>query len=420
MIEANEYAYRRNRVLEKLPDGSISIFFAGVGVKCSADENFDFVVNKNFYYLTGIEQENSVLMLVKADGETNSYLFIDEKDEKVEKWIGIKLTTEEAREISGIENVLLRTSFDGKLAAALSGDMTYFGKIENVYLDLEKDLKIGDSQLTLCLKEDLLKAYPQIKVEDNHDIVMKLRMIKSQAEIDMIREAIATTDVALKNVLRGLKPGMFEYNLRNIFEFNVREDVNAAIAFHSIVAGGVNATILHYPHAKEILNQGELVLLDVGASKSHYCADISRTYPISGKFSELQKKIYQIVLDCNKQTAKFMRPGINLKEVQMFAQNYLAEECAAQGLIPSKENIRDVYYHSVSHHLGLDTHDGTERDSMLEPGMIITCEPGLYFKEYGIGIRIEDDILITENGSECLSKDIIKEIDDIERILISK
>ena len=420
MIDANEYAYRRNRVLEKLPDGSISLFFAGVGVKCSADENFDFVVNKNFYYLTGIEQDNSVLMLVKADGETNSYLFIDEKDEKVEKWLGIKLTTEEARDISGIDNVLIRTSFDGKLSAALSSDMTYFGKIDTIFLDLEKDLKIGDSQFTTDLKDKLSSAYPQLKVEDNHKIVMKLRMIKSQAEIDMIREAISTTDVALKNVLKELRPGMFEYNLRNIFEFTVREDVNAGIAFHSIVAGGINATILHYPHAKELLNDGELVLLDVGAAKSYYCADISRTYPISGKFSALQRKIYQIVLDCNKQTAKFIRPGINLKEVQMFAQNYLAEECAAQGLIPSKDRIRDVYYHSVSHHLGLDTHDSEERDSMLEPGMIITCEPGLYFKEFGIGVRIEDDILITDNGSECLSKDVIKEIEDIERILISK
>lgn len=420
MIESSEYQVRRAKVLEQLPNGSVAILYAGVGKKSSADENYDFEVNRNFYYLTGIEQENSVLLLVKAEGDTNCFLFVDEKDEKVEKWLGIKLTTQEAKDISGIENVLMRSSFDGKVSAALSRDVSQFGHIESLFLDLEPELKIDDCKSTTILSDEFKNAYPGLKICDIHDIVMKIRMVKSKAEIDLICEAINTTDVALRNVLKNLNAGRFEYNLRNVFEFAVREDLNSGLAFHSIVAGGKNAVILHYPSAQDILLENDLVLLDVGARKSLYCADISRTYPVSGKFSEIQKKIYQIVLECNKQTAKFMKPGVTMKEVNQFAKDYLAEECFEKGLIESKDKITDVYYHSVSHHLGLDTHDGSDRVSALVPGNVITCEPGLYFKDLGIGVRIEDDVLITEEGSEVLSKNVIKEIEEIERILIYK
>ena len=420
MIKAQEYEQRREKLFEKLDDGSITILFAGVAKKKSGDADYDFCVNRNFYYLTGIEQDNSILMLVKADGETSTYLFIDEKDIKKEQWIGFKLTDDEAREISNIENVCLRSSFEGKLSVALSKGMTHFGEIKKIYLDLEKELKIDECKSTNEFKEELLAKYPSIQVEDVYDKIMKLRIIKSPAEIELIKDAIHTTDVALRNVLSKMEAGRFEYNLRNIFEFTVKEDLNATLAFPSIVAGGKNAVILHYPNAQDMIKEGDLVLLDVGACKSNYCADISRTYPISGKYSELQAKIYSIVLNCNKQTAKFIRPGIQLKEVQQFALDFLAEECFAQGLIESKEDIRKVYYHSVSHHLGLDTHDGNDRDSKLEPGMVITCEPGLYFKDYGIGVRIEDDVLVTEDGSEVLSKDVMKEIDEIETILRDK
>lgn len=420
MIKAQEYEQRREKLFEKLDDGSITILFAGVAKKKSGDADYDFCVNRNFYYLTGIEQDNSILMLVKADGETSTYLFIDEKDIKKEQWIGFKLTDDEAREISNIENVCLRSSFDGKLSVALSKGMTHFGEIKKIYLDLEKELKIDECKSTNEFKNELLAKYPSIQVEDVYDKIMKLRIIKSPAEIELIKDAIHTTDVALRNVLSKMEAGRFEYNLRNIFEFTVKEDLNATLAFPSIVAGGKNAVILHYPNAQDMIKEGDLVLLDVGACKSNYCADISRTYPISGKYSELQAKIYSIVLNCNKQTAKFIRPGILLKEVQQFALDFLAEECFAQGLIESKEDIRNVYYHSVSHHLGLDTHDGNDRDSKLEPGMVITCEPGLYFKDYGIGVRIEDDVLVTEDGSEVLSKDVMKEIDEIETILRDK
>lgn len=416
MIKADEFQKRREKILAKLENNSLAILFAGQARKKSGDASFPFEINRNFFYLTGIEQENSVLMLVKCDGEISEYLFIDEKNEKVEKWAGIKMDIESAKEISGINTVLMRSSFDGKLDAIFSNDMSHFGEIKQVYLDLEKELKISECVSTVHFSEDIKNKF-HVNVVDINELILKERMVKSEAEIDCIKEAIETTDMGIRNALRVMKAGRYEYNLRNAFEYAIMEEYGTTLAFATIIASGKNGVVLHYPEAKDMLRDGDLVLFDLGAAKSHYSADISRTFPINGRFSNLQKKIYQIVLECNKATIKFIRPGISLVELNEYAKNFLAEECYAQGLISSKEDIAQVYYHSVSHHLGLDTHDGNDRSSPLVAGNVITCEPGLYFKEFGIGIRIEDDVLVTENGREVLSKNIIKEIDEIERLL---
>ena len=416
MIDKEEYTLRRNKLFNLLDDNSVTIIFSCVARKKSADENYDFVPNKNFYYLTGIEQENSILLLIKNDGEKQSYLFVDEKDEKIEKWIGYKLTLKEARDISGVDNVAVRTTFDGKMLAFFDSNDATHERISKFYLDLEPELKIGESKSTQTYQKEL-EVVHKLEVCDVGPMIGELRKIKSEAEIDLLREAIETTNLGLKHALLELKEGKYEYNLRNAFEFAVAEDQDAKLGFASIVASGENATILHYPSQKDKIKKGDLVLFDVGAAKNYYSADISRTYPENGRFNELQRKIYEIVLNCNKQTAKFMRPGITLIEANEFAKEFLAAECVEKGLLSSKEEISRVYYHSVSHFLGLDTHDSGNRYDKLVPGNVVTCEPGLYFKELGIGVRIEDDVLITENGSEVLSDGILKEVNEIEKML---
>ena len=419
MIDKNEYTVRRSKLFNMLDDNSVTILFSGVGRKKSGDENYEFVPNKNFYYLTGIEQENSILMLIRNDGEKLAYLFVDEKDEKVEKWIGYKLTLSEAKEISGVENVAVRSTFEGKMLAFFDSNNSTSEKIAKFYLDLEPELKIAESKSTQTYKKEL-EVVHHLEVADVGGLVGELRKVKSEAEIELIREAIATTDLGLKHALLEMKANKYEYNLRNAFEFAVFEDQDAKLAFASIVARGENATILHYPSQKDRVRHDDLVLFDVGAAKDYYASDISRTYPVSGKFNELQRKIYEIVLNCNKQTAKFMHPGITLMEANEFAKSFLASECVEKGLIASKEEIGKVYYHSVSHYMGLDTHDCGSKNDKLVPGNVVTCEPGLYFKDLGIGVRIEDDVLITEDGSEVLSDGIIKEIADIEKMLGSR
>ena len=416
MIGKDEYTLRRNKLFNALDDNSVTILFSGAGRKKSGDENYAFTPNRNFYYLTGISQENSISLLIKNDNEKQSYLFVEEKDEKLEKWTGYRLTLDQAREISGIENVCVRTTFEGKMLAFFSDNESTNEKISKFYLDLEPELKIAESKSTQTYKKEL-EVVHHLEVLDVGSIIGELRKIKSEAEIEMIREAIETTNLGLKHALLELGPGKHEYNLRNAFEFAVKEDQDSLFAFASIVASGENATILHYPSQKDMVKTNDLVLFDVGASNGYYSADISRTYPASGKFNELQRKIYEIVLNCNKQTAKFMRPGITLMEANEFAKNFLADECVEKGLISSKEEIGKVYYHSVSHFLGLDTHDYGSKNDKLVPGNVVTCEPGLYFKELGIGVRIEDDVLITEEGSEVLSESIVKDVDAIESML---
>ena len=416
MIEKDEYTLRRNKLFNALDDNSVTILFSGAGRKKSGDENYAFTPNRNFYYLTGISQENSILLLIKNDNERQSYLFVEEKDEKLEKWTGYRLTLDQAREISGIENVCVRTTFEGKMLAFFSDNESTNEKISKFYLDLEPELKIAESKSTQTYKKEL-EVVHHLEVLDVNSIIGELRKIKSEAEIEMIREAIETTNLGLKHALLELGPGKHEYNLRNAFEFAVKEDQDSLFAFSSIVAAGENATILHYPSQKDMVKTNDLVLFDVGASSGYYAADISRTYPASGKFNEVQRKIYEIVLNCNKQTAKFMRPGITLMEANEFAKNFLADECVEKGLISSKEEIGKVYYHSVSHFLGLDTHDFGSKNDKLVPGNVVTCEPGLYFKDLGIGVRIEDDVLITEEGSEVLSENIVKDVDAIESML---
>ena len=419
MIDKTEYAVRRNKLFGMLDDNSVTILFSGVAKNKSGDEDYPFTVNKNFYYLTGIEQENSVLMLVKNEEEKSTYLFIDDKDEKKEKWIGYKLTLKEARDISGIDNVAIRSTFDGKMLAFFDGNNSTSERISKFYLDLQPELKIGSSKSTESYKKELEVSH-NVEVLDVAPLVGELRKIKSEAEIECLKEAIETTNLGLKHALLELKSGKYEYSLKHDFEFAVFEDQNSILGFPSIVAAGVNATILHYPTSKDKVKSNDLVLFDVGAAKDYYSADISRTYPASGKFNELQRKIYEIVLNCNKQTIKFMRPGITLMEANEFAKNFLADECVEKGLIENKADISRVYYHSVSHFLGLDTHDCGIKDDKLVPGNVVTCEPGLYFKEFGIGVRIEDDILITEDGSVNLSEGIVKEVDAIEKMLRSR
>lgn len=417
----NELNIRRQKIIEQMKDNSVMIIFAGVGKKRSADENYPFVVNRNFYYLTGISQENSALMIVKSEGEDKTYLFVDERDPLKEKWIGKKLSFEEAKELSGISNIILTNSLPAKIDAVLSQSSDQYGEISSLYLDLEKELKIDECKSTIDFSKELHEMYNKVDIIDIYPEIIKLRMIKSPYEIAQLREAIKITESGIQKLLLITKPGLYEYNLVNTFLYEI-SDNGASLSFPTICASGDNATTLHYPFASDVISEDSLILLDLGAAHENYCADISRTIPASGKFTTLQKTIYNIVLECNKAVINYIKPGLTLLKLQEFTIDFLSAECLSKGLINTREEIKDVYYHGVSHCLGLDTHDPDleHRQGLLKPGMVVTVEPGLYFKKYGIGVRIEDDVLVTENGSDNLSKDILKDPEDIEHLMASR
>ena len=417
MINKEEYAQRREKIYNSIEDNSVVILFAGAAPKRSADETYEFVVNRNFYYLTGIKQESSIFLAYKQDGIVTDYLFILEENENIEKWTGRRLKVDEAREISGINNVLDLTSYHSELDLILSKKKIGIEKLNTLYLDLEPNNLLDDNKTTKVIAEELTLNYPWLTVKDIYRTIILKRMVKSPAEVSEIQEAINKTNLGLKNILKKIRPGLYEYQLSSLFYYTIQDYDHSELSFPTICASGENATTLHYPFANSLIKDNDLVLFDLGSENNLYCGDISRTYPASGTFTDKQKEIYSIVLNCNKEIIKAIKPGVTLKELNTLATEILAKGLLNLEVIQNESEIKKYYFHSIGHHLGLDTHDPSDRDLPLVPGNVITDEPGLYIKELGIGIRIEDDILVTEDGSYNLSNSIIKEINDIEKAL---
>jgi Xaa-Pro aminopeptidase len=420
MISVKEFRDRRNKLYSLLEDNSVLILYAGVAKKLSADEDYEFLANRNFYYLTNIEQEGSILLAIKSDQIITEFLFVSEYDENKEKWTGIRLTSEEACKKSGITNVLYLNTFEAQLAMILNKSLHTFGRFENIYLDLDSEIKVSERTTTREVMEKMQEKYQELKFFDVYRTICDLRGVKTAQEVEEVKEAVAKTKIGLNNIIKTLQPGMFEYQLSALFKYTISDFDNSDLSFPTICATGKNAIILHYPNGKSKIEAGDLVLFDLGAKNNGYCGDISRTFPASGRFSELQRTIYEIVLGCNKMIIKSVKPGVTLKELQQKAVDYMARKCLEANLIKSLEEIRKVYYHSVSHHIGLDCHDPMNMTTPLVSGNIISDEPGLYFKELGIGVRIEDDILVTDDGCYCLSGNIIKEVNDIEKAMLYK
>ena len=408
---------RRNRVFDLMQENSALILFAGAAKIHSEDEFLPYDANRNFFYLTNIEQENSVLLMIKGIGERKIYLFVDEYNETKEKWTGRRLTNDEASYISGIENIYSTGSYENMLSLALARDNNQYGQISHLYIDLSPELKIKDEFYTKDLAKFVENEYPHIEVINLHPSLTKLRMIKQSDEIANLIKAINLTNEGIHEMILNLKEGLYEHDLADIFEMYGRKNGRHPLAFSTIVASGKNATCLHYPSQNDIVKEDDLILFDLGYKNEGYCADISRTFPVNGVFKGTQKKVYEAVLNTNKAVITYVRAGMTIADLQEYAKQCLKAECVRLGLMHKDEDIFKYYFHNVSHHLGIDTHDVSDRNLPLENGNVITVEPGLYFANLGIGVRIEDDVLIKDGKGECLSKGIVKEISDVEELM---
>jgi Xaa-Pro aminopeptidase len=398
-----------------MAEDSCVLMYSGMPYQFTNDATYPFFANRNFLYLTGVEQEHCALMLVKSSQGNKTYLFVDEIDELKTRWVGKKIHTEEAKTISGIHDVLYTSLIDVRLKEVLK-ENGLFGSIKTLYLDLEKNLVYETNlRTTEGLRQEMLALYPTLIIESIVPFITKLRMIKSEHEIAALRQAIKATAHGLSHIKKYLKPGLFEYQIEGLFQYAIKEYNNLTTSFDTIIASGKNAIVLHYPNPKDKINDGVLVLCDLGARVEGYAGDITRTYPANRSFNPLQRQVYSIVLKANEMIIKMAKPGLTILDLQKATIEFFKKECVKEGLIKTPEEIGQIYYHNVSHHLGLDTHDPIQRDLPLVPGCVITVEPGLYIKELGIGIRIEDDILITEDGAENLSIDIPKSIEALEK-----
>ena len=403
--------FRRQKLGANIKDNSLLILFSGDAPVRSGDQFYEYTPHRNFYYLTNLDRPKMAYVLRKFNGVMEDYLFIETVSEVEEKWTGKRMSKEEATEISGIKNVFPESELRNMLGRWLLNE-----GFENAYFDFERGSYHHSDTIQTLFAKELKRQYPFLHVQNIYHDITALRLIKSEDEIANMRTAIEKTRLGIESLMRNSKPGMYEYQLEAYYNFTIKtEGVKKTIA-----ASGANATVLHYDKNDSICRDGDLILFDLGCEWNYYCSDISRTFPINGKFTDRQRDVYQAVLDAQLATIEIIKPGVSLQDVNEFARRKLAEGCKKLGLIEKDEELSKYYYHGIGHYLGLDTHDVGGRGGVLQPGMVITIEPGLYIAEEGIGIRIEDDILVTKDGHENLSKDIIKSVEDIENFMGSQ
>ncbi len=403
-MDCKVFERHRKNVLNEMKNNSIMIIFSREKEEESI-VNQKYNVNRNFYYLSGIFEYNDILVLAKINDVVSEMIFIQPYDEYKAKWVGASLSKKQVEELSGIKVVRYLDSFETTICHLTE-------VVHTVYLD------IVSTKMEKCLTEDecfarkLKEKYAWLQIENARPIFAKNRTIKSSEEIEMMKKAISITNQGIMAILRNMKES-YEYQLESYFDQAIKYYGATGYAFPTIAASGKNACCLHYGDNHSLAKEGDLILFDLGASVNMYCADISRTFPVSGKFSSRQKEIYNIVLKGQEIVFRNIKPGITTRELNQILINYYAEELKRIGLIQEDSEVSKYYFHGVSHHIGLDCHDLCEY-TPLKAGAVISNEPGLYIAEEGIGIRIEDDVLVTETGAEWLSPQIIKTVEDIE------
>lgn len=413
-MKADFFKNNRKKLLEKIKDNSIVILFAGNAPKKTADETYLFTPNRNFYYSTGISEENHILLMSKIDGVEKTTLFIKDIDLDLERWIGKSIRKDEATEVSGIEEVKFKSQFESDIHKLLC-----LKEEINLYLDLERDSISAPFSIANDFAKNIVSKYPQVMVKNIFSIFGELRLVKSEEEIDNIKKAILITIEGIESLMKNSKPGIKEYQLEAYFDFVCKSNGVKDLAFKTIAATGKNATTLHYVANDSELKDGDLIQFDLGAQYKYYNADISRVFPVNGKFTERQKEVYNAVLKVNEEIINDIKPGKTFKEINKKATDLIAEECIKLGLIKEKSEVSKYYFHSIGHSLGLDTHDleTPHRDITFKEGVVYTVEPGIYIEEENIGVRIEDDILVTTDGVINLTSGMIKTVDEIESFM---
>ncbi|NBA84617.1 M24 family metallopeptidase [Emticicia sp. CRIBPO] len=414
-ISPELFIQNRQRLIQKLKPQSVAIFCSNDPMPANADGTMGFIQNSNLFYLTGIDQEETFLVINPShpDPEMREVLFVRETSEHIRIWEGEKLTKEEAREISGIRTVYWSSQFESVVYRLIPAN-------ERIYLNLNEhdgaDISFETRERKL-LKE-LKEKFPLHNYDRSAPLLQKLREVKSKHEIELLKKAIDITGKAFRRLTRFIGPGVFEYQLEAEMTHEFLMNRSRGHAFQPILASGENACVLHYVTNNNFCKSGDLILMDFGAEYANYKADITRTVPVSGKFTERQKAVYQAVLNVLYASRKLIVPGNTLVQLKEQANELMKEELLKLGLItPENPQVKKYFPHGISHFLGLDVHDVGDKYAIFKPGMVFTCEPGIYIPEEGLGIRLENDILVTENGNIDLMEGIPLEIEEIERMM---
>ena len=423
MIKEKEYKKRRDNLLNTLDKNSVGVIFSAKYQTRSNDTDYPFRQDSNFYYLTGFKEDNSSLIFVKTKDSIKTILFVSKKDAVKELWTGKRLGEVEAKKSFMVDEVYTSDSFESILK-------DYISKSNTLYFDFSLDYS----------KVKILKRYAkQLSTHKNLSLhVERMRLIKSKAEIKLIKKAISITKEAHHRAMSYNKVGKNEYELLSEIEHTFKTNGAYSDAYTSIVASGNSANTLHYIENNKPLKNKELILIDAGCEYEYYASDITRTIPVNKKFTNPQKNLYNLVLSVNEDIIKMIKPGVKRSQLQNKAISLLTKGLMKLGILKGsykklikKEKYKKYYPHGIGHWMGIDVHDQAPykdtngKEIALKKGMILTIEPAIYIdinditvpKKYrGIGIRIEDDILVTKNAYENLSKDIVKSVNDIEKL----
>ncbi len=424
-LTPNFFTKNRQKIINSIPENSAAFVTSANEFPRNGDQSLKYRQNSDLFYLTGIDQADTLLLLnPSSPNEANKeILFVKKPDKSQEIWNGHILTNEEVTEISGVKNIQYISNFD-----SLIGRLIY--DAEFIYININDNLSCKNFHLDAAYEfaEKMKKRFPLHSFRRLSPIITKNRLIKSKEEIEVIRESVRITSDALNRVLKFIKPNVVEYEIvAEITHEFIRQQAYEH-AYHPIVAAGINNCVLHYCENNKICKSGDLVLMDFGAEFQNYAADLSRTVPVNGKFTNFQKKVYNAVLRVQNKAAELMKPNQTTnnwnKQVGEIMQNELLE----LGLIstrdvkeqsPNYPAYKKYFMHGTGHFMGLDVHDVGSNDTVWQAGMIMTNEPGIYIEEKGFGIRLENDILITENGNINLMENIPIEADEIEELMNS-
>ena len=422
-FDSSMFVRNRKKLLMSLKKNVIAIIHSNDEMHRSGDQNYKYRQSSDLFYMTGINQEKTILVIVPdhPDEKLREILFIRKSNKNLETWEGHKLTIQEAKDISGIITVKWDDEFDPFLREQLV-------RCETVYYDVPEYPKYKpDTEFrSQRLFKDIRENYPLHHFERLFPVIAKLRQIKDPLEIKVIEKACKITADAFSRILKFIKPGIFEYQVEA--EITYEFIMNGAVghAYPPIIASGENACILHYITNDKICKDGDMLLMDFGAEYANYSSDLTRTVPVNGKFNKRQRAIYDATLRIFRFAQSMMKPGTTINKIHKEVCQKWEAEHIGLGLYTErdvKNNKKDeplwskYYMHGTSHFIGLDVHDVGSKDDELKAGMVITCEPAIYIPEEKIGVRLENDMLITENGNIDLMKDIPTEPEEIEQLM---
>ncbi|HPQ09613.1 MAG TPA: aminopeptidase P family protein [Bacteroidia bacterium] len=422
-IPSQLFIQNRKNFKEHLKPGSIALFFSNDIMPTNADGAMGFKQNSDLFYLSGIDQEDTILLIFPdaKDNKHKEVLFIKETNETIAIWEGEKLSKQQASEISGISTIYWTHQFESVLK-------TLIYQAEYIYLNSNEHLRsyIETETAQDRWNKRIIQKYPLHKYERSAPILFKLRSIKNSIEIDLIQQACNITEKAFRRILKFIKPGVWEYEIEAemIHEFIINR--SKGFAYSPIIASGSNACVLHYTENNQQCKDGDVILIDAAAEYANYASDMTRCVPANGKFTKRQKEVYNSVLFVLKEATKLLKPGMTFEKYNAEVGRMMTEELLKLKLItkedvknqtPEKPAYKKYFMHGTSHFLGLDVHDVGFFYDPMQAGMVFTCEPGIYIPEENLGIRLENNILITQNGQINLMQNIPIEPEEIEELM---